>query len=185
MDQDDIDDIDEQDDPDEQKEYYLYECNTTRDIENNIGETLPPEFTMEDIILIDEKYKRIFDELIERVHKESETVDELTNLLELNELYMEHRSNIEKLISMMNEYNSIYRFVTLNTELTAYERTIEYMNARTKQFQMYFQDIQPILQTDEENYKNYFEYAYGTTKKTEYTRKPSTRKYKLKLYKDV
>lgn len=28
--------------------------------------------------------------------------------------------------------------------------------------------------------------SYGTTtKKTEYTRKPSTRKYKLKLYKDV
>jgi len=25
-----------------------------------------------------------------------------------------------------------------------------------------------------ENYKNYFDYAYGTTKKTEYTRKPST-----------
>ena len=25
----------------------------------------------------------------------------------------------------------------------------------------------------------------GTTKKTEYTRKPSTRKHKLKLYKDV
>ena len=36
-----------------------------------------------------------------------------------------------------------------------------------------------------ENYKNYFEYAYGTTKKTEYTRKSSTRKHKLKLYKDV
>ena len=36
-----------------------------------------------------------------------------------------------------------------------------------------------------ENYKNYFDYAYGTNKKTEYTRKPSTRKYKLKLYKDI
>ena len=36
-----------------------------------------------------------------------------------------------------------------------------------------------------ENYKNYFEYAYRTTKKTEYTRKSSTRKHKLKLYKDV
>ena len=36
-----------------------------------------------------------------------------------------------------------------------------------------------------ENYKNYFEYAYGTTKKTEYTRKSSTLKHKLKLYKDV
>ena len=29
-----------------------------------------------------------------------------------------------------------------------------------------------------ENYKNYFEYAYGTNKKTEYIRKPSTRKHK-------
>jgi len=34
-----------------------------------------------------------------------------------------------------------------------------------------------------ENYKNYFEYAYGTNNKTEYTRKPSTRKHKLKTYK--
>ena len=42
-----------------------------------------------------------------------------------------------------------------------------------------------IKKVKPENYKNYFEYAYGTTKKTEYTRKPSTRKHKLKLYKDV
>jgi hypothetical protein len=36
-----------------------------------------------------------------------------------------------------------------------------------------------------ENYKNFFDYAYGTNKKTEYSRNPSTRKHKLKLYKDV
>jgi hypothetical protein len=34
-----------------------------------------------------------------------------------------------------------------------------------------------------ENYKNYFEYSYGTNNKTEYARKPSTRKHKLKTYK--
>ena len=34
-----------------------------------------------------------------------------------------------------------------------------------------------------ENYKNYFEYAYGPNNKTEYARKPSTRKHKLKTYK--
>jgi len=28
-------------------------------------------------------------------------------------------------------------------------------------------------------------WVHGTNKKTEYTRKPSTRKYKLKLYKDT
>ena len=36
-----------------------------------------------------------------------------------------------------------------------------------------------------DNYKNYFDYAYGTNKKIEYTRKPSTRKLKPKTYKDV
>jgi len=36
-----------------------------------------------------------------------------------------------------------------------------------------------------ENYKNYFDYAYGKNKKTEYIRKPSRRKYKLKLYKTI
>jgi transposase-like protein/transposase len=36
-----------------------------------------------------------------------------------------------------------------------------------------------------ENYKNYFEYAYGTTNRTPlYTRKPSTRKLKPKKYKE-
>lgn len=36
-----------------------------------------------------------------------------------------------------------------------------------------------------ENYNNYFDYAYGTNKQNEYTRKPSTRKRKLKTYKDT
>jgi hypothetical protein len=155
--QDDQYEQDEQDDPDEPIEYYLYECNTNRDIENNIGETLPPEFTMEDIILIDEKYKLSFDTIHEIIHEEADTLDELTNIFEVNELYMEHTSNIGKLISMMNEYNSIYKFVTLNTDLTPYERTTEYMNARSKQIQMYFQEIKPIIQIDEDNYNSLLE----------------------------
>ena len=155
--QDDQYEQDEQDDPDEQKEYYLYECNTTRDIENNIGETQPPEFTMEDIIMIDEKYKLSFDTILAKIHQESDTLDELTNIFELNELYMEHTSNIGKLIPMMNEYNAIYKFVTFNTNLTAYERTTEYMNARSKQIQMYFQEILPIIQIDQENFNSLFE----------------------------
>jgi hypothetical protein len=155
--QDDQYEQDEQDDPDEPIEYYLYECNTNRDIENNIGETLPPEFTMEDIILIDEKYKLSFDTIHEIIHEEADTLDELTNIFELNELYMEHTSNIGKLIPMMNEYNAIYKFVTLNTNLTPYERTTEYMNARSKQIQMYFQEIKPIIQIDEDNYNSLVE----------------------------
>ena len=154
MEQDDIEDID---DPDEQNDHYLYECNLYHDIENNIGETLPPEFTMEDIILIDEKYKLSFDTILEKIHSESSTLDEMTNIFELNDLYTEHTRNIGKLISMMNEYNSIYKFVTLNTDLTAYERTIEYMNVRYKQIEMYFQEILPILQKDEDNYNSLME----------------------------
>jgi hypothetical protein len=34
-----------------------------------------------------------------------------------------------------------------------------------------------------ENYKNYFQYAYGIQPDMTYKRKPSTRKYKLKNYK--
>ena len=34
-----------------------------------------------------------------------------------------------------------------------------------------------------ENYKNYFQHAYGMNKKIEFIRKPSTRKRKLKSYK--
>lgn len=34
-----------------------------------------------------------------------------------------------------------------------------------------------------ENYKNYFQHAYGMNEKIEFIRKPSTRKRKLKIYK--
>jgi len=47
-----------------------------------------------------------------------------------------------------------------------------------------FEELAKNVDTSIEKVKpeNYFEYAYGTTKKTEYARKPSTRKHKLKLY---
>jgi len=34
-----------------------------------------------------------------------------------------------------------------------------------------------------ENYKNYFDFAYGDKTQFSYTKKPSTRKRKLKMYK--
>jgi hypothetical protein len=34
-----------------------------------------------------------------------------------------------------------------------------------------------------ENYRNYFQHAYGMTERVEYTRKDSTRRRKLKIYK--
>ena len=54
------DDDNEDEDKDDEIKYYLYECNLNRDIENNIGEVKAPEFTMADIIIIDEKYKRCY-----------------------------------------------------------------------------------------------------------------------------
>ena len=150
MDDDDDDDDDDNDNDNEIK-HYLYECNLNHDIENNVGEVKAPEFTMEDIIIIDEKYKRWYETLIENANKYQDTIDELTNILDINELYMEHRSNVEQLIRMMNEYNAIYTSVTVNIELTTYERTAGYMNVRSKQIQMYFQEIEPMLQMIKDN----------------------------------
>jgi len=122
-----------------------------RDIENNIGEVKAPEFTMKDIIIIDEKYKRCYEKLIKNANKYQDTVDELTNILDINELYMEHRSNVERLITMMNEYNAIYTSVTLNQDLTLYEKMNEYMVVRSKQIQIYFHEIEPVLQGVKDN----------------------------------
>ena len=64
---------------------------------------------------------------------------------------MEHRSNIERLITMMNEYNAMYTSVTLNKKLTFYVKMNEYMVVRSKQIHMYFQEIEPLLQKVKEN----------------------------------
>ena len=141
----------DEDDDDDEITYYLYECNLNRDIENNIGEVKAPEFTMKDIIIIDEKYKRCYEKLIKNANKYQDTVDELTNILDINELYMEHRSNVERLITMMNEYNAIYTSVTLNQDLTLYEKMNEYMVVRSKQIQIYFHEIEPVLQGVKDN----------------------------------
>tara|TARA_E500000331_G_scaffold62811_1_gene57511 strand:+ start:2727 stop:3236 length:510 start_codon:yes stop_codon:yes gene_type:complete len=148
---DDNDDADDNDNDDAEIKYYLYEYNLNRDIENNIGEVKAPEFTMEDIIIIDEKYKRCYEKIIKNANKYEDTVDDLTNILDINETYMEHRSNIERLIIMMNEYNAMYTSVTLNKKLTFYEKTNEYMVVRSKQIHMYFHEIEPILKGVKEN----------------------------------
>ena len=67
-------------------------------------------------------------------------------------------------------FNQIKYYLKLNKKVLRFnELKIEVKNAIDK--------VKP------ENYKNYFEYAYGTNNKTEYARKPSTRKHKLKTYK--
>jgi hypothetical protein len=141
---DEYDEYDEDDDDDEIK-YYLYECNHNRDIENNIGEVKAPEFTMEDIIIIDEKYKRCYEKLV------GNAKDYTYIILDINELYMEHRNNVARLITMMNEYNSMYTRIILNQDLTTYEKMNKYMVVRSKQIHMYFQEIEPVLNLVNEN----------------------------------
>lgn len=137
---------DEDDDDDDNKnKYYLYECNLNHDIENNIGEVKAPEFTMEDIIIIDEKYKRCYEKLV------GNAKDYKYIILDINELYMEHRNNVARLITMMNEYNSMYTRITLNQDLTMYEKMNKYMVVRSKQIHMYFQEIEPVLNLVNEN----------------------------------
>ena len=66
---------------------YLYDCNVNRDIENNIGEISIPEFTMKDIIMIDDKYKKYYNKAI-RFIRQTYLFNEVE--LGINELYMEH-----------------------------------------------------------------------------------------------
>lgn len=138
--------------------YYLYNCNINHDIENNIGEVKIPEFTMEHIIAIDEKYNKCFEQLNEFVEQyqyqpnsvESEII-QMMNDLEINELYTEHVDNMEVLIIRMNEYNNIRHHLISKHNLSVEEKIQEDMVIRSKQIQMYFEDILPIIQNDEDN----------------------------------
>jgi len=139
----------------EYNNYYLYDCNLTRDIENNIGEIKIPDFTMEHIIMIDEKYKQYFVYVNEIANQKNkfiqQQINQMNNKFELNELYMEHVHNIEVLIIRMNEYNKISHHLMSKHKLTVEEKVHEYMFIRSKQIQMYFEDILPIIQNDKEN----------------------------------
>ena len=43
---------------DSRMNHYLFQCNKVRDIENNIGEVMVPEFTIEHVNNMDSNYKR-------------------------------------------------------------------------------------------------------------------------------
>lgn len=145
--------------------YYLYDCNVNRDIENNVGEVKPPDFTMEHIVTINEKYKKIYIYVTDVAHRNRNNRFNIQGInkinidfnefelieLELNELFMEHRHNIEMLMINTNEYNTIHRRLVSKNNLTIEEKVKECMFIKSKQIQMYFEDIVPIIKKDEEN----------------------------------
>jgi hypothetical protein len=143
--------------------YYLYNCNLQRDIENNVGEIEIPEFTMEHINNIDKKYMHIVHgPIVDKAHackiynynindnefneeyrySNYEMVKKMNDSFELTELYIEHVDNIAKLQDKINEYTSI-------TE-------------KTNKIRMYFQDIIPIIQNDDENLKTVLDILSNT-----------------------
>ena len=125
--------------------YYLYNCNQTYDLENNIGEIEIPEFTMEHISMIDKHYKTYMSQVNEIIYDDNEIcVNQLSDIFELTELFLEHVDNIEELTHLMNKYNS---------QLTVDGKTNDYTSIRTDKIRMYLKEIQPIIKNDEDNLK--------------------------------
>jgi len=129
--------------------YYLYKCNQKYDLENNIGEIEIPEFTMENIKIIDEEYKIHMSQVNEIIYQNSNLdendVNKMNDLFELNELFIEHINNNKKLTYIMNKYNSN------KTQLTVDGKINDYTIIRTNKIRMYFQEILPIIKNDEDN----------------------------------
>ena len=123
---------------------YLYSCNQNHDIENNIGEIEIPEFTMEHVKLLDEKYKMHYSQVTDFECQDQNDIltdnnmNNITCLFELNELFIEHENIIEILTDKVNEYKLL-------------ENSKDYINVKTTKLQMYFQEILPNIHNDENN----------------------------------
>tara|TARA_R110002072_G_scaffold217129_1_gene374710 strand:+ start:161 stop:571 length:411 start_codon:yes stop_codon:yes gene_type:complete len=123
--------------------YYLIDCNRTRDIENNIGIVEMLEFTMDHVNIIDRNYKKhLFKVTDIEFQGESGLFDEisvrsLNNSFELNELFLEHVDYMTELRGRVNEFANI--------------------SEKTNKIRMYFQEIVPIVQQDKYNLKEVLE----------------------------
>ena len=122
---------------------YLIHCNRTRDIENNIGVVEMPEFTVNHVNAIDRNYKKHLFKLIDiEFQDESGLFDEisirnLNNSFELNELFIEHVDYMTELRGRVNEFAII--------------------SEKSNKIRMYFQEIVPIVQQDQDNLKEVLE----------------------------
>jgi hypothetical protein len=137
-------------------QYYIFRCNMERDIENNLGEQQIPEFNMYTIITVDENYKQIYKQITE-IQCDNNDLNCMTNVLSVNELYIQHVSNIEKLLTLSTKYNSIdntyYGFTSSTKKINFH------MDVRSKKIQIYFEEILPILQESEYNLSILQDYA--------------------------
>ena len=110
---------------------YLFRCNMTRDIENNVDEVETPEFTLEDVNEIDMNYKIHMSELILFEREEQMSLQEMHTSFVLNELFIEHLDYMQKLREMVTEYMNV--------------------DKKHERIRMYFQDITPLIRSDKDN----------------------------------
>jgi len=116
---------------DSRMDMYLFRCNMTRDIENNVDEVETPEFTMEDINEIDMNYKIHMSELILFEREEEMSLQEMHTSFVLNELFIEHLDYMQQLRDMVTEYMNV--------------------DKKHERIRMYFQDITPLIRSDKDN----------------------------------
>ena len=116
---------------DSRMDMYLFRCNMTRDIENNVDEVETPEFTMEDVNEIDMNYKIHMSELILFEREEQMSLQEMHTSFVLNELFIEHLDYMQKLREMVTEYMNV--------------------DKKHERIRMYFQDITPLIRSDKDN----------------------------------
>ena len=108
------------------------------------------------IITVDENYKQIYKQITE-IQCDNNDLNFMTNVLSVNELYIQHVSNIEKLLTLSTKYNSIdntyYGFTSSTKKINLH------MDVRSKKIQIYFEEILPILQESEYNLSILQDYA--------------------------
>lgn len=126
---------------------YLFQCNHSHDIENNINEVIIPEFTIENVNKIDSNYKRYFSDIVHMEYElddnkyDKRSIKELENQLQLNELFLEHIYYISKLRIMATEYAVI--------------------SEKYRKIFLYFTKIITIIQKDNNNLEKVIEILYS------------------------
>ena len=139
---------------------YLYECNKISDIENNINEVKIPKFTIENIKIIDKKYKKKISKVDNDIillnnklifknnfnmgeYKNTINLNKTIKLFELNEIYNEYLYILEKLKFKTNKYNSL--------QINNFDNN--YLLYKNVKIEIYFNEIVLLITEIENNIK--------------------------------